>query len=712
MFTTPTSVCHTSLRHRAGSFRRRLLFVIVFFYGIPLSFAFIQGTPANSPGIIGSDNIVAINGLASDSVATSAPTVAEATYPLPEVLVTSRKPESPLGMPGSQTISSDQWSRQGARSLSEALRLLPGLEVLTGDHSVRLSINGSPARAVQVDLDGVPLGDLGSNECDVGSIELSLLSSICIEPSGLGGVVHLTSLSRQPTSSGQITPELKGSIGSSSAKQLNGHIEGNNAGLIWGVAGGAISDPGRFQYRLDDGSMHYRVNNSLESKNAEVKLGYRAEGIEASFSGNVEQSTRGIPGLIHSAPTPEASRSSRRMWACASSNFLTSWGEVAALGYIQKQRTTFISPQDQFNPANGEFVRTFPERDEQAGQRMGLTIAVKRPYKLGMASLSIGRQDDEYLGRDLLRNTNSVAGIGRGAARRITDKVEFSTATLFRWPVWSLTGESRLSQSRLNESDRSATRFTSGSISVGIGRDFPWASVNLRTGVSRSLAPPNFNALFTTESAVAVGNPALRPEQGDRAEVGLSVGAAGSWATGSVSCCLFLTEAADLIVWQRNAFGKYYPENVASTTGRGLELSGNFSSAGDRLRLSGSYIINRIRIATPGDVNSGNYVPLVPLWSGSINAGWFPDQWRMNVGVRWVGRRYSTESNYDPISVDGMGLSPYQLVNTSLGYNIKAFRLNWTTEIAVDNLLDANYRVVERTPQPGREYRIQFTIAG
>jgi len=76
---------------------------------------------------------------------------------------------------------------------------------------------------------------------------------------------------------------------------------------------------------------------------------------------------------------------------------------------------------------------------------------------------------------------------------------------------------------------------------------------------------------------------------------------------------------------------------------------------------------------------------------------------------RWVGRRYSTESNRDPISTAGMGLKPYAAYDLTLRRTLKFRRINSAVEFGVNNILNESYRVIERNPTPGRAFTFRLS---
>jgi len=75
-----------------------------------------------------------------------------------------------------------------------------------------------------------------------------------------------------------------------------------------------------------------------------------------------------------------------------------------------------------------------------------------------------------------------------------------------------------------------------------------------------------------------------------------------------------------------------------------------------------------------------------------------------------VGKRYSSESNVDPLSTAGMGLPAYETYDLSISRDWKMNGFTLIGMISVDNVLDRSYRVIERSPMPGRAYFLKLKI--
>lgn len=123
------------------------------------------------------------------------------TVRLPEVIVSEPRDEGEAAQ-AVITVTAEDMKSEGARTLDEALNLLPGVDVRTGGNGVpRIDIHGFRARQVLVLLDGVPLNSAYDNQFNPTLLSTAHLqtikvvegaSSVLYGPGGLGGVVDIT----------------------------------------------------------------------------------------------------------------------------------------------------------------------------------------------------------------------------------------------------------------------------------------------------------------------------------------------------------------------------------------------------------------------------------------------------------------------------------------------------------------------------------------
>jgi len=608
-------------------------------------------------------------------------------------------------------INRKQWESSVAGTIGDVLRDVPGVTVLEGDGSQRISLRGSPPRTVRVDLDGIPLNDAGTGAAELKYVDLDQLESIRIEFEGIGGKVHLQS--RNFGSASQNNPDISASIanGSYGRKESRlgaGGYKNNVNGYLHYVQ---KVDDGDFKYKQEDGTTRYRINNESSSISGIGSGKYSTDSYRLEGGVYYEEVSRGIPGLIREPPTPEANLSTDRLSAR-----LAGKGSVGLLfwnvtGFLSRYTSLFSSPGIQYNPENGSFVHHAAERNRQTGVRFGLNGSSVVDQSQGKLRFAYSYQHDRYRGEDLLHDRVTIGGVGLGYAARSLNKAELS---IQRWGEF--TGvhyflNPVIISEWIYDEGGGHYRSASPSINAALVKSFRWCSLNLNTGWGRSISAPPFNALFLIENTFAVGNKDLKAERGECLNIGMNLSSSTetdvSWRVG-VSHTRSITK--DLIIWRRNFHGKYYPDNVDRTRSRRIEITALTSLLNGAISVSANYINNHSVNDTPGDINYGKLIPLIAGKRGSTSLVITHKGTSFRLSGRWIGRRYSTESNLDPMSTAERGLPPYEVYDLSFSreHRIKAVLL--TGELGIDNLSDRSYRVVERSPMPGRTYMVKLKL--
>ncbi len=624
------------------------------------------------------------------------------TLPENEVIISGR---NSLSISRSNIVlTRKDWQILGARNLADALRQAPGITILEGGRITRITIRGSPSRAVEIDRDGVPMHNIASGETDLSSIQLDDLEAIGIETGGAGGKVHLVSKDFLSTSS----INQKVFDGSIEAFSTAGAKADASVGLnleqtgIEGGFGGA-HDRGIYHYKLDDGSIHERINNKSSSLSgySRVSLKFRSMKISAAiYSDNLD---RGVPHLIYDVPTPDASLKNQRFTARLGAEIPVNENRLEAFVYTQQYTGEFINPEFQIHPESRQLLHFNPEHSTQNGSRTGASLHYQLILWHVEPRIALRASLDKFIGRDEINNRVNV-GVGFGSAKRRTYEAEIGLKKQKSWHDWKLILSPVVIGIYVRDMGGRSYRNILPTMVGSLEHPFNWGSAGITYKRGRSIVVPSFDALLTSENLYAVGNRNLRPERGEAEELNFDLKGNFGIGLSKLSVTSFHRNIDDLIVWQRNAFSKYYPNNLAKSFARGVETTLSISFANDKINLFGSYIYNRSTNETPGDINRGNITPLSPINSGSASMNFRSSQWGVNLSGRWVGLRYSTMANYDPISTAGMGLPYYALYDIALDYKPFYRSGKMTFTVGLDNILDTEYRIIERSPMPGRTY--------
>jgi len=629
---------------------------------------------------------------------------------LPDAEVYGTRESSIIFNRESITILPKYWLDKGARNVGEALSDVPGITILQGDGRQRISLRGSPPHGVEVTLDDIPLSDAGTGTALIDRINLDHIQAINIEFSGLGGAVRLLTEYRSKLVYAQQSVKISVDRASNEFYSGNVRLDKSIAKLKGLVQISGFTERGDFSYLLDNGKSLQRVGNDATGINSMMKLSYLSSlgSIDAGIY--YDESYHGVPGLIFSSPTPEATLDNQRVSIGFHHAQKLGRVKINSLAFFSNYSDHYQSPAEQYDPISGTIINHYRENNRQRGRRLGLKTTIGSDYRNGGVKAGYQVQSDEYSGVDLIRNTSTIGRTGLGSARRIVQDIHLEANVGKSWQEYQFDIISKLSQKYIDNRNLNRDKFTSPGITVQVNRSYGNQNITVHSGWGRSFVSPSFNAVFLENNMFAVGNKKLKPERGENIHLGLQY-SLNTGGNGRFSGYIngFKQRTTDLIVWKRNSFGKYFPDNEDEVSQLGIELNLNADRIKGFISLHGSYIYNRSVIETAGDINRGNVPPLMAKNSGTMRIS--VDYFGVNssLSARWSGIRYSTASNYDPISVAGMGLPPYTIWDFYFVKKIKITTADLSVQFGMDNIFNRNYRLIERSPMPGREFRIRAT---
>lgn len=229
---------------------------------------------------------------------------------LSEVVVSARRISSEQ-VATLETVTQEDISASGARTLDEALRLLPGVYVSVGGQGTpRIQIRGLQVRSIKLLVNGIPVNSTYESDFDPTQIPVTQIdrikvskgaSSVLYGDGGLGGVINII------TRRGQGAPALTGA-----------GVEAGTSGYrrAWASTGGSSGDfdfslsanhQSRDGYRLssdfspnDRQGKGRRINSDLDRSNLYLNLGYRLDSDwQLGFNLNAMTGKQGIPPVIY-----------------------------------------------------------------------------------------------------------------------------------------------------------------------------------------------------------------------------------------------------------------------------------------------------------------------------------------------------------------------------------------------------------------------------
>lgn len=240
--------------------------------------------------------------------------------------------------------------------------------------------------------------------------------------------------------------------------------------------------------------------------------------------------------------------------------------------------------------------------------------------------------------------------------------------------------------------------------SLGLNYELFYDKIYLRGQLSHDFNPPTFNALYWPQG----GNPNLEPERSKSAEAGL-VATFDNEFLNQVTIMGFYNRVHDGIRWYPDNTGTYSPSNIQEVSSKGVELSTESrynlqSEIQFFFKQSGSLM--RIEITEPrfeGDAGVDNQMRYVPQWMYKSSLQATRGFISALIHYRWVGRRYITDTEDITNSLD-----PYHKVDAALQAQQNWWGLTFTGNLQINNLLNADYEVIQWYAMPRRNF--QFTL--
>jgi len=195
-----------------------------------------------------------------------------ASSPLAPVVITATRVETPVGAPASATVlAGDSLRARGINQLADALRLVPGVTVVTTSSfgsQTSLFVRGGQSNFVRVLLDGVPLNEPGG-AIDLGALTLDNIervevvrgpASVLYGEDAVTGVIQLVSRSG-----------ASGASGTRGALAIDGGSYGERDLTLSGAAGGArASVSASLADRQTSGILPY--NNDAQNRVASLAM--------------------------------------------------------------------------------------------------------------------------------------------------------------------------------------------------------------------------------------------------------------------------------------------------------------------------------------------------------------------------------------------------------------------------------------------------------
>lgn len=607
------------------------------------------------------------------------------------VVTASRVPiatAAPIAM--STVLSGDDLRAQGITRVEDALRLVPGAQVVSSGpdgSQTSLFLRGGNSNYVRVLVDGVPVNDAGG-AFDWASLTISNIdrievvqgpASVLYGSDAVTGVVQIFT----KNGTGPLATNAYVGIGSYGGRQDELGWSGGNLNVGFTLHGSHLYTDGILPFNngfLDDGlSGSLRLN---PDRNTDVHLAmrwssqiyhYPTESDGSVADHNAEQTDHRLVMSLDAG---------RKLGQRA--DFRVS---VASNEYLPRSNNGPDSPADTLG-YYGYFSRS-AETHLSGDARFNFHYSTRGVLTAG-EEVATDREDQSSL--SLSQYGNSP---GEFAASR------HNSATFAQVIGDAGTRVSYVVGGRLDKNSAFGS-FETMRASIAYVMS---GEARVRASVGSAFTAPTFDENFS--AGFVTGNPNLRPEHSRSAELGLDTFFDDGRLT--LKTTAFFQTFSDIIDYSGNApvgTPSYY--NVAGADANGLEVGMEYK-AGGGVTLAGSYTYTATRTTKIGfDSTTGaSYVPGQPLIRRPRNA-WnlsalqtYGNGSRLTLVTTFVGAR--ADRDYVPYPAVPVTLPGYTRVDLSFVQPIPShIRGGVSLEGRVENLFDAQYEEIDRFPAPGR----------
>ncbi|WYM00885.1 MAG: TonB-dependent receptor plug domain-containing protein [Gloeotrichia echinulata DVL01] len=601
-------------------------------------------------------------------------------------------------------ITGEEMEAQGARTVKESLRFLPGI---LGDGTVGTEVNalsgqfirGSNTGQVLILLDGRPINNLGGGGFDLSEFTTNNIERVEVLPGGgstlygsdaIGGVINI--VTRRPTE--KITTEAKINIGAYGLNQQSIQNSGKAGVISWVVGYNRTQAENNYPFTITEANFTgTRTNNDALFNNFNVKLeadlGTRNTLTLSSLYLSKEQ---GVPGGV---PIPEPQFGQGFFNSITENNrkytdqVLTdlTWNSKLGNGndslltarvYTDFLNTRFDNRSGALSSQN-RFDSNQVSYGIQTTHSWNLTKNQILVYGFDYRNVNVRNTTFNY-GSNINRE-NYDNGISQGA---IFAKYENNFTSSFSINL----GVRQDFSSLVNGS------FTSPSVGTKLAIS---DSTTLRANYIRNFRAPTIANLFNN-NPTNIGNPELKPEKGDSFDIGIDQKLGN---LGLLRLTFFSNTVSDTIAFKRltppvnGNTGTW--ENIGLVKTTGIEASLNLQLAKNFYAFA-NYTANDPRILesyNPAEVDKELR---------------FAGADKLNLGVSYE----NPQGWYLGLLMNSLNGYPTNNDNTEFlsGYTTLDFKLrvplsdSLILTSSVDNIFNQRYQLFPGFPDGGRVFQV------
>ncbi len=597
--------------------------------------------------------------------------------------------------PAMSVVTRADIEARGATTVAAALGGVAGLSLnAKGPEGslVAVSLRGSTTNQVLVLIDGVRVNDALTGLVDLSAIPLDSVDRIEVMRGGgsslyggdaVGGVVNIiTKRASSPLvlmlENGSYLPARRVSgfgfnkaEGGMDARTL---ADSQKASLSWApllgaaklrFSGGATRAANAFTFIDANGEKRERQNASLLG--ADASLGLTSPVGSGTFSADASFSygSKGSPGS-ESEPTlgaAEVDGSARATIRYSAERFLSDLLSLDAVAHAEYAGIDYIDSSAPAGDGHHKILAAGLEIAQRAYAADWLTLAYGASGDYASARSDSVGSPSRFSGGTYAEGAFALGGLSIRPAIRYDYSSDFSPLR----PLGGIAGSLGVS-CRLSEADV------------------------LKLNLSRAYRVPTFNDLYWPSEGGAAGNPGLMPETAYEADFGFErrLGSLRYAATG------YLRYSEDVILWQPGADQIWRPSNFGAALYPGIEqeIAARLS---ERYSISANYSYLYSCVLSGGfSLSDDKRLPMTPLHSLKASLSYEGERLSWSATGSYAGLRYLKTANVDylPAYFTLDALARWRTTKSA------------STYVAVDNLFDEQYEIVDGYPMPGTKIRI------
>ena len=597
----------------------------------------------------------------------------EVQYELPTVVVTANRLQEPLDRISSSVtvVTSDEMEAQQARTVDEALRNLPGLDIVRsgslGQVSSVFSRGASSANTLFM-IDGVQVNSPMTGGFNFGNLTTDNIEKIEVVrgsqstlygSDAIGGVINII------TKKGGGKPRviLRSEAGRYSTLRESAQIAGSRRKVNYALSLSRVDTKGAFENDdYENSTLVGRVTSSI-SENLGLALVTRVVDAEG-----------GVPGQRRISFDPNARIDDRLATVALQVDQHTRgrWHHRLLISNVRED-ITFDDPADpsESGPSTGDFSSHIETAITTVDLQHDFYLL---PSNVVTAGVEWQQLRGQYIDTGPFGDTDFN--------KNTTSRALYIQNYFQRGHRFSFTSGVRIDD---HSSLGTSTNFRVTSAYIFEATD--WGATKLKGSWGTGFRAPSINELFFP----GYGNPDLEPEKSKSFEVGLEQ----KLLEGRIvlAATSFRTDLENLIGFDPNT---YTAGNISEAGSKGIELTAALR-LDMRLTTTGSYTF-----LDTEDKETGNPLLRRPKRRGGININYRPfARLNLNTDITLVGERWDDDFDFSPEGRREGFYPGYRKIDAALLWDAaKHIRLTGR----VENLLDEKYDEAAGYPAQGRAF--------